>query len=428
METNEILQELERDLPDRVSEELRDRLVTDLDLAREAARRKGILLKGLSGILPPEWLFEDPIISWLYSLVFPLIPECIHDNRVVLLSRFEDDEMMDYQPRQLLDLSDDLRADKEFVLAMLPSITYCPSERILKNLPESLRDDKDVVLAVLFMSPYQDLEELQYASPARRRDRSIAMALAPSLGNPDYCLYEDCPGLEFFDPCLFADREVVLSFLNTGYVTPMRYVSSILCEDRSFVLEAVSIVGLALFSVANKFCHDREVVLHAVRSGGMVVYEKLPHAMKHDMLVVAEAYLTDGHPSVSSAYNDSGYFCNNIKDELLPEEVRESWLMQYIQCPRRLQFANGLHNVVDSSMWQQFKRSRPHSSKETECVQHMEQISEILAVVARTNAAQSAIIQSKCEEFVAEMYDPSVKGGLFERSLKRSFTEFCDEQ
>ena len=125
---------------------------------------------------------------------------------------------------------------------------------IFVDLSEELRADREIVLAAV-----QNVgEALEHASEELRADAEVVVA----------ALRQNPEAIDFASETLFEDRDFLLATAREGFVEPMCSADPELLADRDFVLEAVGDNGQVLECMPNKWRDDREIVLAAVSDCG----------------------------------------------------------------------------------------------------------------------------------------------------------------
>eukprot|EP00931_Biecheleriopsis_adriatica_P100187 TRINITY_DN7527_c0_g1_i2.p1 TRINITY_DN7527_c0_g1~~TRINITY_DN7527_c0_g1_i2.p1 ORF type:complete len:657 (-),score=107.15 TRINITY_DN7527_c0_g1_i2:313-2283(-) len=166
--------------------------------------------------------------------------------------------------------AEDLRADREFVLAAVKQHGHS-----LEFAAEALKSDKEIVLAAVA----QHGHSLEFAAEALKSDREFVLE---AVKQHAYVLEYSAEALgEGRDRKFW--REVVKQ---KGCA--LEYAAEALKSDREFVLEAVKQHGLALKCAAEALKSDKEIVLEAVKQEGLAL-QHAAEALKSDREFVLEA-------------------------------------------------------------------------------------------------------------------------------------------
>ena len=158
--------------------------------------------------------------------------------------------------------SEELRGDKEVLMAAENQTTYALKNAAFKKATQHFLDDeviindRDIILAAV--KNFGDA--LRYASKELRKDREIVLEAVSKPHSGD--------NLAYADEVLRGDRELVLiAVINGG--SALQYASDDLKRDREVVLNAVTNNGSALQYASEDLRKDREVVLAAVQKDGL---------------------------------------------------------------------------------------------------------------------------------------------------------------
>ncbi|CAJ1338972.1 unnamed protein product, partial [Effrenium voratum] len=146
----------------------------------------------------------------------------------------------------LQDLGEELRGDKELVLAAVSANGWC-----LEFASPALRADKAVALAAV----QSDAGALEFASESLRRDRDVVLSAARRNGW----------ALAFAEFELRKDKEIVQAAVCSNPLS-LQFASKELQNDTELVLSAVRRKGQALRFASEKLRTKTEVVLGAVSS------------------------------------------------------------------------------------------------------------------------------------------------------------------
>eukprot|EP00434_Breviolum_minutum_P007549 symbB.v1.2.006664.t2/scaffold372.1/size218212/16 len=151
----------------------------------------------------------------------------------------------------LQDLGEELRSDKELVLAAVSANGWC-----LEFASPLLRADKDVAMVAV----QSDAAALEFVSEALRKDPGVVLAAAQRNGW----------ALAFAAPELRADKEIVLAAVASNPLA-LQFASEDLRHDAQVVRKAVSLKGCALRFAASPLRRDTQIVLSAVRSDASAI-------------------------------------------------------------------------------------------------------------------------------------------------------------
>jgi len=133
--------------------------------------------------------------------------------------------------------------------------------RMLVDAPEDVRNDREVVLAAVRHSG----DEIRHASEDLRADRDLAW-VAVETGSADV--------IAWISPALQADRELILHAIEHSevhFTGPLRHVPDELRRDKQLALVAVRKHGRNFFDVAQQLWSDPEVVLSTLQHNYMHV-------------------------------------------------------------------------------------------------------------------------------------------------------------
>ena len=163
-------------------------------------------------------------------------------------------------------------------VAMGYETATCDAGGSMRDLSEDLRADRDVVLAAVSRNGF----ELQYAADALQSDKTIALV----------SVRENGLALRYVGPELRADREVVLAAVQHSG-SALRYAGEGPRADHDVVMAAVSNCGTALPFACTELRADKAVVLAACHESGLALRTAAEH-LRADRSVVLVAVRQDG--------------------------------------------------------------------------------------------------------------------------------------
>ena len=155
-------------------------------------------------------------------------------------------------------LAENEKNDKNLVITAVKHHGYA-----LQYAPEQLQNDKDVVITAVGHNG----NALQYASEELQNDKDVAMA----------ALINSTEAFEYVSERLQSDKEFILHAIGKKDVDAVdddldSYISDNIPEklksEKDFVLQMVSVNGMALGCVSDELKVDKEVVTLAVKNNG----------------------------------------------------------------------------------------------------------------------------------------------------------------
>lgn len=209
-----------------------------------------------------------------------------------------------YDENSLEDLSEELRADKEIIMAWVEHMSDEDdfSYRQFEYVSSDLAADNEIVLPLVSKHG----RALEWASESLKKSKDVAMAAVRNNSDALEDVYWEIRGdreivltacrsergrysLIFVsdDAELMGDREIVLAaVLKNG--TALQYASEDLKGDREIVLTAVESNGHALSSAAENLKCDIEIVMKALNTT-----KNLGHAPRDILEYVSEEVKAD---------------------------------------------------------------------------------------------------------------------------------------
>lgn len=197
---------------------------------------------------------------------------------------------------QLNDLSENLRDDKEVVLALIQN-----DGRNFKDASDRLKKDKEVVLAALERYPLS----FEYADKTMKNDKEIVQA----------ALKEDWRLLKYASQELKNDKEIVEEAI--GYNgKAIAYASQELKKDQQLVLKAITSNPIALEYASGDLKGNKDFMMMAVNSNGRTLHyasEKLKND-KEFMLELAKKDLDVLYCASDELKNDKPFMLDVFKN------------------------------------------------------------------------------------------------------------------
>ena len=187
-----------------------------------------------------------------------------------------------YDETSLGDLSEELRADKEIIMAWVEHMRNDDdfSYRQFEYVDSDLTADKEVVLPLLSKQG----RALEWASESLKQSKDVAMAAVSSNGDALEDVYWEIRG----------DREIVLAACRSergNYTLSFVSDSAELMGDREIVLAAILQGGAALQYASEDLRGDRELILAAVDANGHAL-NYASENLKFDIEIVLRALNT----------------------------------------------------------------------------------------------------------------------------------------
>jgi len=210
--------------------------------------------------------------------------------------------------------SEELRNDKDVVITAVGH-----NGNALQYASEELQNDKDVVITAVGHNG----NALQYASEELQNDKDMAMA----------ALINSTEAFEYVSERLQSDKEFILHAIGQKDVDAFdddldSYISDNIPEklksEKDFVLQMVSVNGMALGCVADELKVDKEVVTLAVKNNGKAyAHFEWEDETFYDKEIILAAASKGGTPSVIPIFTLDEEFFDKIFN-YLPSIAYES--------------------------------------------------------------------------------------------------------
>ena len=210
--------------------------------------------------------------------------------------------------------SEELRNDKDVVITAVGH-----NGNALQYASEELQNDKDVVITAFGHNG----NALQYASEELQNDKDMAMA----------ALINSTEAFEYVSERLQSDKEFILHAIGQKDVDAFdddldSYISDNIPEklksEKDFVLQMVSVNGMALGCVADELKVDKEVVTLAVKNNGKAyAHFEWEDETFYDKEIILAAASKGGTPSVIPIFTLDEEFFDKIFN-YLPSIAYES--------------------------------------------------------------------------------------------------------
>jgi hypothetical protein len=210
--------------------------------------------------------------------------------------------------------SEELRNDKDVVITAVGH-----NGNALQYASEELQNDKDVVITAVGHNG----NALQYASEELQNDKDVAMA----------ALINSTEAFEYVSERLQSDKEFILHAIGQKDVDAFdddldSYISDNIPEklksEKDFVLQMVSVNGMALGCVADELKVDKEVVTLAVKNNGKAyAHFEWEDETFYDKEIILAAASKGGTPSVIPIFTLDEEFFDKIFN-YLPSIAYES--------------------------------------------------------------------------------------------------------
>jgi len=183
--------------------------------------------------------------------------------------------LLAYNGTYLEHASDELKADKEVIMAALKSGYSLPYEHV----SDALKTDRDFLLEIVSLDAYC----LEFFSEELKQDEQIVLAAAKNFGDA---------ALEFGAEKFKTNKNII-----TEAVKSSSKVLSFLAEneknDKNLVITAVDHNGYALQYASEKLRNDKDVVITAVRNNGYAL-QYASEELRNDKDVVITAVRNNG--------------------------------------------------------------------------------------------------------------------------------------
>jgi RNA binding exosome subunit len=210
--------------------------------------------------------------------------------------------------------SEELRNDKDVVITAVGH-----NGNALQYASEELQNDKDVVITAVGHNG----NALQYASEELQNDKDVAMA----------ALINSTEAFKYISERLQSDKEFILHAIGQKDVDAFdddldSYISDNIPEklksEKDFVLQMVSVNGMALGCVADELKVDKEVVTLAVKNNGKAyAHFEWEDETFYDKEIILAAASKGGTPSVIPIFTLDEEFFDKIFN-YLPSIAYES--------------------------------------------------------------------------------------------------------
>ena len=211
-------------------------------------------------------------------------------------------------------LAENEKNDKNLVITAVKHHGYA-----LQYASEELRNDKDVVITAVGHNG----NALQYASEELQNDKDVAMA----------ALINSTEAFKYISERLQSDKEFILHAIGQKDVDAFdddldSYISDNIPEklksEKDFVLQMVSVNGMALGCVADELKVDKEVVTLAVKNNGKAyAHFEWEDETFYDKEIILAAASKGGTPSVIPIFTLDEEFFDKIFN-YLPSIAYES--------------------------------------------------------------------------------------------------------
>lgn len=181
--------------------------------------------------------------------------------------------LLAYNGTYLEHASDELKADKEVIMAALKSGYSLPYEHV----SDALKTDRDFLLEIVSLDAYC----LEFFSEELKQDEQIVLAAAKNSGNAALEF-----GAEKFKKNINILTEVVKNSNNA-----LSFLAENEKNDKNLVMTAVDNYGNALEYASDELRNDKDVVITAVRNNGDAL-QYASEELQNDKDVAMTALLT----------------------------------------------------------------------------------------------------------------------------------------
>ena len=222
-----------------------------------------------------------------------------NDKNLVITAVKHHGYALQYAPEQL-------QNDKDVVIAAITAVDQYSNT--LQYASEELRNDKDVVITAVGHNG----NALQYASEELQNDKDVAMA----------ALINSTEAFEYVSERLQSDKEFILHAIGQKDVDAVdddldSYISDNIPEklksEKDFVLQMVSVNGMALGCVSDELKVDKEVVTLAVKNNGKAyAHFEWEDETFYDKEIILAAASKGGTPSVIPIFTLDEEFFDKI--------------------------------------------------------------------------------------------------------------------
>lgn len=275
-----------------------DRAWTVREVKAELERREGTPLEGQA------FLYEGRVLD-NSEVVGDIVPSSVQEASLCFMrldpARTEALRSIRSGQVELEDLGDDLRNDREIVLAAVhvdgfalqyasealrqdPTVVQAAVQadgQALVHAPDTFREDPTIVLSAVA----ENGMVLQHAGENARKNREVVRAAVQSR----------CEALQYAAPSLRGDQELVLDMLRHAREHPkaLYFASTSLLDDRDFMLNAVQICPFSIRYASDRLSKDRDIIRAAVQ-GHTDTFLYADNELKEDRAFVLELARTNG--------------------------------------------------------------------------------------------------------------------------------------
>jgi hypothetical protein len=214
--------------------------------------------------------------------------------------------LLAYNGTYLQHASEELKADKEVIMAALKSGYSLPYEHV----SDALKTDRDFLLEMVSLDAYC----LEFFSEELKQDEQIVLAAAKNSGNA---------ALEFGSEKFKKNKNILTEVVKNSH-NALSFLAENEKNDKKLVITAVDHNGYALQYASEQLRNDKDVVIAAVRNYGNAL-EYASEQLQNDKDLVITAVRTNG-----DALQYASEELQNDKDVAMAALINSTEAFEYV--------------------------------------------------------------------------------------------------
>jgi len=214
--------------------------------------------------------------------------------------------LLAYNGTYLQHASEELKADKEVIMAALKSGYSLPYEHV----SDALKTDRDFLLEMVSLDAYC----LEFFSEELKQDEQIVLAAAKNSGNA---------ALEFGAEKFKKNKNILTEVVKNSH-NALSFLAENEKNDKKLVITAVDHNGYALQYASEQLRNDKDVVIAAVRNYGNAL-EYASEQLQNDKDLVITAVRTNG-----DALQYASEELQNDKDVAMAALINSTEAFEYV--------------------------------------------------------------------------------------------------
>ena len=228
-----------------------------------------------------------------------------------MINQFANDKefmlaLLAYNGTYLQHASEELKADKEVIMAALKSGYSLPYEHV----SDALKTDRDFLLEMVSLDAYC----LEFFSEELKQDEQIVLAAAKNSGNA---------ALEFGAEKFKKNKNILTEVVKNSH-NALSFLAENEKNDKKLVITAVDHNGYALQYASEQLRNDKDVVIAAVRNYGNAL-EYASEQLQNDKDLVITAVRTNG-----DALQYASEELQNDKDVAMAALINSTEAFEYV--------------------------------------------------------------------------------------------------